>query len=65
MACGQLDGYFEFQLNPWDIAAGRIVLTEAGGVAAGFHGYTFDEGYVLATNPALAGPMSAVLEAYR
>jgi myo-inositol-1(or 4)-monophosphatase len=65
VACGQLDGYFEFQLNPWDIAAGRIVLTEAGGVAAGFHGYTFDEGYVLATNPALAGPMSAVLEAYR
>ena len=65
VACGQLDGYFEFQLNPWDIAAGRIVLTEAGGVAGGFHGHTFDEGYVLATSPALADPMAKVLEAYR
>jgi myo-inositol-1(or 4)-monophosphatase len=65
VACGQLDGYFEFQLNPWDIAAGRIVLTEAGGVAGGFHGFTFDEGYVLATSLALLAPMEQVLEAYR
>ena len=64
VASGQLDGYFEFELNPWDIAAGRIVLTEAGGIAAGFHRHTFDEGYVLATNAALVGPMAQVLEAY-
>jgi myo-inositol-1(or 4)-monophosphatase len=63
VACGQLDGYFEFQLNPWDIAAGGIIVREAGGVTTGFHGKTFDEGYVLATTPALAGPMKAVVDA--
>jgi myo-inositol-1(or 4)-monophosphatase len=62
VACGQLDGYFEFQLNPWDIAAGGIVVREAGGVTTGFQGRTFDEGYVLATTPALAEAMKAVLD---
>ncbi len=62
VACGQLDGYFEFQLNSWDIAAGGIIVREAGGVTTGFHGRTFDEGYVLAATPALAGPMQAVLD---
>lgn len=65
VASGQLDGYFEFQLNPWDIAAGGIVVREAGGVTGGFHGHTFEDGYVLATSPALSEPMSRVLEAYR
>jgi myo-inositol-1(or 4)-monophosphatase len=64
VACGQLDGYFEFQLNPWDIAAGGIIVREAGGITTGFHGHTFEDGYVLATNPALAAPMAAVLKAY-
>ena len=65
VACGQLDGYFEFQLNAWDIAAGGIIVREAGGITRGFHGYTFEQGYVLATTPALSDPMHAVLEAYR
>lgn len=64
VACGQLDGYFEFQLNPWDIAAGGIIVREAGGVTAGFFGHTFEDGYVLATNPHLAGPMAEVLRKY-
>ena len=57
VACGQLDGYFEFQLNAWDIAAGGIIVREAGGDDRGFHGYTFEQGYVLATTPALSAPM--------
>jgi myo-inositol-1(or 4)-monophosphatase len=65
VACGQLDGYYEFQLNPWDIAAGGIIVREAGGVTRGFHGYTFEQGYVLASNAALSEPMLAVLDAYR
>ncbi len=64
VACGQLDGYFEFQLNPWDIAAGGIIVREAGGITAGFHGRTFEEGFVLATTPALQAPMERVLAAY-
>jgi myo-inositol-1(or 4)-monophosphatase len=31
VACGRLDGYWEFGLNPWDMAAGVIILEEAGG----------------------------------
>lgn len=31
VACGRLDGYWEFKLAPWDVAAGRLILTEAGG----------------------------------
>jgi myo-inositol-1(or 4)-monophosphatase len=65
VACGQLDGYFEFQLNPWDLAAGGIIVREAGGTTSGFHGHTFDEGWVLAATPALAAPLLAVLDRYR
>lgn len=31
VGCGQLDGYFEFQLSPWDFAAGTLFVEEAGG----------------------------------
>lgn len=32
VACGRLDVYYERGLNPWDVAAGRLLVTEAGGV---------------------------------
>ncbi len=32
VGCGRLDGDFEFRLNPWDVAAGWIIIEEAGGV---------------------------------
>ncbi|MCA9216392.1 MAG: hypothetical protein KDB27_25160, partial [Planctomycetales bacterium] len=31
VACGRLDGFFEYKLSPWDYAAGILVVTEAGG----------------------------------
>jgi myo-inositol-1(or 4)-monophosphatase len=31
VACGRLDGFWEFGLNPWDMAAGVVILEEAGG----------------------------------
>lgn len=31
VACGRFDAYFEFSLNPWDFAAGRLIVEEAGG----------------------------------
>jgi len=63
VASGQLDGYFEYQLNAWDIAAGGIIVREAGGVTRGFHGFTFEQGYVLATNRHLAPKLAALLDA--
>jgi myo-inositol-1(or 4)-monophosphatase len=51
-ACGRLDGFWEFNLNPWDTAAGVLLVTEAGGSVTGFDGAPFrlDSKEVLATN---------------
>jgi myo-inositol-1(or 4)-monophosphatase len=38
VACGRLDGYFEAGGQPWDVAAGLLIATEAGAVASGLDG---------------------------
>jgi myo-inositol-1(or 4)-monophosphatase len=38
VACGRCDGFFELNLSPWDIAAGSILIKEAGGVVTDFNG---------------------------
>lgn len=38
VACGRLDLFWEFSLNPWDIAAGVLLIREAGGVVTDMHG---------------------------
>src|SRR5580698_9082477 len=38
VACGRLDAFWEFGLNPWDMAAGRLLVAEAGGKYSGMHG---------------------------
>ena len=40
VACGRLDGYLEHGLRPWDFAAGKLILEEAGGAMTDFHGTT-------------------------
>lgn len=37
-AAGRIDGFFEFGLNPWDVAAGALIVQEAGGVVTDFSG---------------------------
>jgi myo-inositol-1(or 4)-monophosphatase len=41
VACGRFDGFWELKLHPWDMAAGSVILTEAGGRMSDFHGGTF------------------------
>ncbi len=42
VACGSADGYFEYGIHCWDIAAGVVIIREAGGVAVYPTGeYTF------------------------
>ena len=41
VAAGRLDGFWELYLQPWDTAAGRIVLEEAGGRVTDFKGGPF------------------------
>lgn len=52
VACGRLEGFWEFNLNPWDTAAGSLLVTEAGGEITRFDGASFllDSHEVLATN---------------
>jgi myo-inositol-1(or 4)-monophosphatase len=38
VACGRLDGYWEFGLQPWDMAAGTLLVQEANGQVTGFQG---------------------------
>jgi len=38
VAAGRLDGYWEFALKPWDLAAGALILREAGGIVTDFEG---------------------------
>jgi len=38
VACGRYDGFYEYGLNPWDIAAGILLVKEAGGVVSDFGG---------------------------
>jgi myo-inositol-1(or 4)-monophosphatase len=38
VACGRLDGFWEIRLHPWDVAAGILVVREAGGKATNFEG---------------------------
>ena len=37
-ACGRLDAFYEYSLNPWDVAAGVLIVHEAGGVLFDFSG---------------------------
>jgi myo-inositol-1(or 4)-monophosphatase len=38
VACGRLDGFWELGLSPWDVAAGALLVNEAGGVTSDFSG---------------------------
>lgn len=53
VADGRLDGYFEVGLNPWDLAAGWLIVTEAGGTVSGVDGGAPSADLVVAANPLL------------
>ncbi|ABG50184.1 Inositol-1(or 4)-monophosphatase [Trichodesmium erythraeum IMS101] len=63
IACGRADGYWERGLSPWDIAAGIVVLEEAGGKVTAYNSSPFDikSGKILATNGKIHDLMSKAL----
>jgi myo-inositol-1(or 4)-monophosphatase len=63
VACGRLDGYWERGLSPWDIAAGVVLLEEAGGQVTAYNQGPFDlsSGRILATNGQIHQALSAEL----
>ena len=63
VACGRLDGFWEPGLQPWDLAAGCLLVTEAGGTVSGYRGepFTLSNGDVATSNGLLHGDLLAAL----
>lgn len=63
VAAGRLDGYWECKLNPWDVAAGQLLVTEAGGRVSGHGGdpYRIRDHRILASNGLIHEEMVSLL----
>ncbi len=59
VACGRFDGFWEFELNPWDVAAGALIVQEAGGKLINIDGTPFSiyDRQILATNGIIESEM--------
>jgi len=62
-ACGRFEGFWEYNLNAWDVAAGYLILTEAGGKVSDFYGKEFSVygKQILATNGIVHEQMKEVI----
>jgi len=67
VAAGRLDGFWEERLHAWDIAAGALIVTEAGGKITNLAGGSLDltRGDVVASNGALHGELQRVIDRER
>jgi myo-inositol-1(or 4)-monophosphatase len=63
VAAGRMDGFWEASLKPWDIAAGALIVQEAGGLVTDWDGRAFQsrQGHVLATNGRIHREMLEVI----
>ncbi len=64
VACGRLDGFWEAGLRPWDMAAGILLIREAGGLTGDLFGEAdpLDSGCILAANRRLYPQMRALID---
>jgi len=64
IACGRLDGFWEFGLKPWDIAAGALLIEEAGGLVSDIKGGDsyLESGNVLTAAPGIHEAMLSLLD---
>ena len=64
VACGRFDGYFEYNINLYDIAAGVVIVREAGGTAVNFSGEDefFVSREVIASNGLVGEAMKEVIQ---
>lgn len=64
VACGRFDGFWELKLNPWDVAAGALIVGEAGGQLSDFQNQELDifGSEILATNGIIHSQMLEILQ---
>ena len=62
VACGKVDGYWEFDIKPWDMTAGILIVQEAGGMVTKMDGtkYSIHKPQLLATNGRIHNKMEKV-----
>jgi myo-inositol-1(or 4)-monophosphatase len=67
VAAGRLDGFWEEGLGPWDIAAGGLLIEEAGGVVTDFEGGSdhLRTGAVVAAGPGIHGPLRELVSRHQ
>jgi myo-inositol-1(or 4)-monophosphatase len=66
VAAGRMDGFWEERLKPWDVAAGALIVEEAGGVITAIDGGPFEvrRASVIASNGRIHGEMVATVRSY-
>ena len=66
VAAGYYDAFFETGLAPWDVAAGSLIITEAGGLVGNYTGESdfLQQREILAATPRIYGQMVSILEGY-
>ncbi|ASU34602.1 inositol monophosphatase family protein [Mucilaginibacter xinganensis] len=65
-ACGRFDAFYEYNLNPWDVAAGVVIVRQAGGDVKNFKGgeEVLDSRELLATNGKITAEMLSTIDKY-
>jgi myo-inositol-1(or 4)-monophosphatase len=63
LACGRIDGFWELKLSPWDTAAGKLIVEEAGGRVTDFRGkkYSIYGKYIVAGNARICSQLRRAL----
>lgn len=66
VACGRFDGYFEYNLNSWDVAAGIVIVREAGGRVTDFSGekQPIELREIVATNAHISIQLLGIIHEY-
>lgn len=62
VACGRVDAYYEFGLNDWDMAAGALIVREAGGRTGTFAGAPAGVNTIVAAGPGIFEPLHELVE---
>jgi myo-inositol-1(or 4)-monophosphatase len=64
VACGRYDGFWEFGLAPWDMAAGALLISEAGGLVSDLRGDAnyLETGNIIAGTPKVFAPLLKLIE---
>jgi myo-inositol-1(or 4)-monophosphatase len=66
VACGRMEGFYEYGLSPWDVAAGAFIVQQAGGIVSDYKGadnYIFGK-EILASNKGIYSDFIGVVKEF-